>query len=103
MESNGGHVIIADDDPEFLRRYVSALSRGSARAAQAGTPQVTAVRTGPDVVQLVRISPIDLVLAEETMSPMGGLEILDAVKRANPSTLVILLTRRPTVESVIAA
>ena len=105
MFSTGGQVILADGDAKLLKQYSSVLSRPLVVPGHPGSeaPRVLLASTGPEVVQLVRVSPIDIVLAEETMTPMSGLEVLEAVKRASPSTLVILTTRRPTVESAISA
>jgi len=91
----GSHILIADDDPQTLKLFGTILS-------QEGY-QVTTVDRGDAAIEKVRSEVFDLVLADLVMSPVGGLEILEATKRAHPETLVVIVTGRPSVESSVAA
>jgi DNA-binding NtrC family response regulator len=94
-QPQGSHILIADDDPQVLKLFGTILS-------QEGY-QVTTVDRGDAALEKVRSEVFDLVLADLVMPPVGGLEILEATKRAHPETLVVIVTGRPSVESSVAA
>ena len=94
-QTKASHILLADDDPQTLKLFGSILS-------QEGY-QVTTVDRGDAALDKVRSEVFDLVLADLAMAPIGGLEVLEATKRANPETLVVILTGRPSVESSVAA
>ena len=64
------------------------------------------VRTAPDGVaalEALKWSRFDLVISDLKMPRMGGLELLEAMKRVSPSTLTVIMTGFGTVETAIDA
>ncbi len=94
-QSRASHILLADDDPQIRKLFGTIL-------AQEGY-QVTTVERGEAALDKVRSEVFDLVLADLAMTPVGGLEILEATKRASPETLVVIVTGQPSVESSVAA
>ena len=47
---------------------------------------------GAAAVKIVRDNPIDVIVADQRMPGMSGIEVLDQVKRISPNTIRILLT-----------
>jgi DNA-binding NtrC family response regulator len=88
-------ILIADDDPQILRLFGNILSQEGYR--------ITTVERGEAAVEKVRREVFDLVLTDLAMGAVGGLEILEAAKRAHPETLVVIVTGHPSVESSVAA
>jgi DNA-binding NtrC family response regulator len=88
-------ILVADDDPQTLKLFQTILAQEGYR--------VTAVEDGEVALSKVREEIFDVVLADLVMEPVGGLEILEATKRVNPGTLVVIITGNPSVESSVAA
>ena len=95
MNNRTSHILVADDDPQTLKLFQTILAQEGYR--------VTAVENGQAALSKVQEEVFDLVLADLVMKPVGGLEILEATKRAHPGTLVVILTGNPSVESSVAA
>jgi Response regulator containing CheY-like receiver, AAA-type ATPase, and DNA-binding domains len=54
---------------------------------------VSTVANGADAVDLVQQRPFDVVLLDEQMPGMEGLEVLDAIKDERPTLPVVLVTK----------
>lgn len=79
------HILWADDEIDLLRPHILFLeSKGY---------QVSSVTNGADAVERVRRERIDVVLLDEQMPGMGGLEALAAIKRAVPDVPVVIVTK----------
>lgn len=84
--STAGHILWADDEIDLLRSHVLFLEN---RAYQ-----VTRVTNGRDAVEAVaRDDSIDVVLLDEQMPGMGGLETLAAIKQKRSDIPVIMVTK----------
>ncbi len=88
-------LLIVDDD-RTLRDGCESLLR-----AERFDP-VTLGR-GSDALALLRRQRFDVVLVDLYMTPVSGMEILRQALAANPETLVIVMTGRPTVTSSLEA
>jgi CheY-like chemotaxis protein len=79
------HVLWADDEIDMLRPHLLFLSeRGY---------EVVPVGNGEDAIRLVRERKFDLVLLDEFMPGLSGLETLEAIKGSNPNLPVIMITK----------
>ncbi|MBI4956393.1 MAG: response regulator [Myxococcales bacterium] len=64
------------------------------------------VRTAPDgldALRLLAVTPAEVVLTDLKMPRMGGIELLDELRRTAPRTLAIIMTGFGTVETAIHA
>jgi CheY-like chemotaxis protein len=78
-------ILWADDEIELLKPHILFLEeRGYT---------VTPVPTGEDALILVGQEPFDVVLLDEMMPGLGGLETLERIKETHASLPVILITK----------
>jgi two-component system, NtrC family, sensor kinase len=85
-----GRVLVVDDDRyvgEMLRDFLAGLGYAVKNA-----------RTGEDALQLADVFLPEVVLLDITLPAMTGLELLDCLRTAYPSTRVIMLSGHHDVE-----
>jgi DNA-binding NtrC family response regulator len=87
------HVLIVDDEEDFLQSLSPALRRRKMRISTASG--------GTEALEKLEKNSFDVVLLDLKMPGMDGLETLQRIKAANPACEVILLTGLPTVATVI--
>ncbi len=88
-------ILIVEDEPKMLRLLELNLK------AEAHT-----TLAAPDAeagLKLMQKEPVDLVLTDLKLPGMDGLEFLQAVKRSNAATPVIVMTAYGTVETAVEA
>ena len=78
-------ILWVDDEIELLRPHLMFL--------ESKAYSVDSVSNGADAVEQVRGQPIDLVLLDEQMPGMGGLETLEQIKRVAPEVPVVMVTK----------
>lgn len=78
-------ILWADDEIDLLRPHILFLeSKGY---------DVTSVTNGSDAVEKVRGQRYDVVLLDEQMPGMGGLETLSQIKHLSPEVPVVMITK----------
>src|SRR5262249_36495472 len=88
-------VLIADDEPN-LRKVLKALIEKEGC-------DVTLAEDGEQALQILKSSPIDLLVSDLRMPKMDGLTLLDNVKAQFANLLVVLITAHGTVDSAVKA
>jgi DNA-binding NtrC family response regulator len=88
-------ILIVDDHTDSLACYVAILERAGYEVVRA--------ESGAVGDRILRMSAVDVVIADLKMRAVGGLDILRAAKEADPETSVILVTGFPTVETAVEA
>lgn len=78
-------ILWADDEIELLRPHILFLENKGY--------DVTSVSNGADAVERIRGGAYALVLLDEQMPGMGGLEALEAIKRLDPEVPVVMVTK----------
>ncbi|HLJ30146.1 MAG TPA: response regulator [Candidatus Angelobacter sp.] len=88
MTSPDNHICIAiiDDNPGSLEYLSNALARNGVRILAASDPQ--------EGLDLVYANRPGIVLSDVVMPGMSGLEVLNCIKKFDPSTDVILMSAR---------
>jgi DNA-binding response OmpR family regulator len=85
MKKVRGKILWADDEIDMLRSHVLFLEeRGYS---------VTPVTNAEDAISLVRRNRFDIVLLDEMMPGMDGLQSLSAIKETAPSLPVVMITK----------
>ncbi len=74
-----------DDEIDMLRPFVLGL--------EAKGYSVTSATNGPDGLELLRGRDFDLVLLDQVMAGMDGLEVLRRIKDIDPNVLVTMVTK----------
>ena len=80
-----GQLLWVDDEIEQLRAHLLFLEKKGY--------QVTTVSNGPDAIDQCRVKTFDLVLLDEQMPGLSGLETLQKIKELSPATPVVMVTK----------
>ena len=80
-----GQLLWVDDEMELLKAHVIFLEKKGY--------EVTMVSNGPDAVELCRERSFDLVLLDEQMPGLSGLDTLQLIKDLSPATPVVMVTK----------
>ena len=75
----------ADDEIELLNAHIIFL--------QGKGYEVTKVTNGPDAIEACRNEAFDLILLDENMPGLTGLETLSRIKELHPATPVVMVTK----------
>jgi DNA-binding response OmpR family regulator len=74
-----------DDEIDLLRPHLLVV--------QGRGYHVDAVANGDDALELLRLGPYDLVLLDEHMPGLSGLEVFDELRRLDPLVPVVMVTK----------
>lgn len=85
MPSTGKRILWVDDEIDLLKPHLLFLQ-------QRGY-EVDAILNGDDALELVRRNPYDLVLLDEQMPGLSGLELLRELRRENLHARVVMVTK----------
>jgi len=81
---SAGHILVVDDEPSMLKYLQTVLELDSYR--------VTTASNGTEAVEKVQRGNPDLVLLDMVMPGADGLETLQRIREARPSTKVVMLS-----------
>jgi len=84
---SAGHILVVDDEPGMLKYLQTVLELDSYR--------VTTATNGTEALEKVQRCNPDLVLLDVVMPGADGLETLQRIREARPSTKVVMRTRHP--------
>src|SRR5690349_23419738 len=87
--------LVVDDD--------RTLREGCASVLRAEGIHVEVASRGEEAIQMINHSRFDIMLVDVYLEPVSGIDVLKAVMATAPSTLVVLMTGNPSVESSIEA
>ena len=79
------NILWTDDEIDLLKPYVLFLEEKGYR--------VSTAQNGEDALELVRNSDFDLILLDENMPGLSGLETLDRIKDVAPTVPVVMITK----------
>lgn len=82
---NAPRILWADDEIDLLRPHILFLENKGY--------DVTSVSNGADAVEKMRADGYDLVLLDEQMPGMGGLETLAEIKQLSPEVPIVMVTK----------
>jgi two-component system response regulator HydG len=88
-------VLVVDDDQANLSSLATTFERENWKALTASN--------GKEALDLLRQSPVDVVLTDLAMPGIDGLDLLKNLKKLRPETEVILMTAYGTVEKAVEA
>lgn len=89
-----GHVLLVDDDVPNLEVLAAVLDSDYA---------VHQADSGPAALEVVASHPLDVIVADQRMPGMTGVELLEAVSRDHPDIAGIVLTGYTDSDAIIAA
>ena len=82
---NNGLLLWADDEMELLRAHLLFLEKKGY--------EVVTVTNGTDAIEECKKRPFDLVLLDEMMPGLSGLETLQRIKEMTPQVPVVMVTK----------
>jgi two-component system NtrC family response regulator len=88
-------VLVVDDEAPQLELMSGFLARHGFG--------VQTARDGAEALARLQSEPADVVLTDHKMPGLSGLDLLDAARRLNPETAVIVMTAYGTIEDAVAA
>ncbi len=88
-------VLVVDDEAPQLELVSGFLARHGF--------DVQTAENGADALTRLKGEPVDIVLTDQKMPGLSGLDLLDAARRLNPETAVIVMTAYGTIEDAVAA
>jgi two-component system response regulator PilR (NtrC family) len=88
--------ILVVDDEEVMRDVLQTL------LTQAGYG-VTLAENGPDGLSHARRTSFDAAIVDVMLPEMGGLDVLDELKKVDPELIVLMITAYASVETAITA
>ena len=86
-------VMIVDDEEDFLETLVKRLEKRDVK--------VIGAKSGEEALELLRESPVDVVVLDVKMPGMDGIDALKEIKRRHPLVEVVLLTGHASTEVAI--
>jgi CheY-like chemotaxis protein len=85
MSAPRKRLLWVDDEIDLLRPHLLVV--------QGRGYHIDAVANGDDALELLRLSPYDLVLLDEHMPGRSGLEVFDELRRLDPLVPVVMVTK----------
>ena len=82
---SNGLLLWVDDEIELLKAHIIFLEKKGY--------EVVTVSNGPDAIDQCRQQTFDLVLLDEQMPGLSGLETLQQIKESQPATPVVMVTK----------
>jgi DNA-binding NtrC family response regulator len=64
---------------------------------------ITVVENGAKALDVLKSTPVDLVLTDLRMPDMDGMELTAELRRSHPDIPVVIMTGYPSVESAVSA
>jgi DNA-binding NtrC family response regulator len=94
-DGNGTTVLIVEDDTSLRDSCATVLRQDGY--------EVTTVGRGDDAVEMVQRTRFDIVLLDINIPRVTGTEVLQQTMAASPTTLVVMMTGSPNIESSVEA
>jgi DNA-binding NtrC family response regulator len=88
-------ILVVDDEPTQLELVGGFLRRQGFEVAEAASGRAAVAR--------FKQEPFDLVLTDQRMPDLSGLDVLEAVRAASPDTAVVIMTAYGTIETAVSA
>ncbi len=82
---NKGKILWIDDEIDLLRSHILFLTEKGY--------QIDTVTNGEDALEMIAQTRYDLILLDEMMTGMGGLETLSLIKEIDPAVPVVMITK----------
>jgi DNA-binding NtrC family response regulator len=88
-------ILVIDDEPTQLELVGGFLRKQGFEVAEAASGRAAVAR--------FKQEPFDLVLTDQRMPDLSGLDVLEAVRAASPETAVVIMTAYGTIETAVSA
>src|SRR5437763_4900320 len=93
--SNPFHILIADDERSIRLMLETGLTLNGFR--------VTSVRNGREALAAANTEKFDAILSDIYIPDLGGLELVDALRAADPNLPIVLMTAQGSLQVAVDA
>lgn len=94
-KSSRGKVLIVDDDPHMQQAIAACLNRGNY--------QLAVVPNGLAAIEQLEHESFDLIISDQQMPQMSGLELLAALQKRGVETPLVMITAYGTITQAVEA
>ncbi|MDX2283751.1 MAG: histidine kinase [Bacteroidia bacterium] len=94
MENFQAHILYVDDEQENLNAFRSSFRRSY---------EVHTARSGQEALDLLDREPIGLVISDQRMPGMTGVDLFEAIQATHPDPVRIILTGFSDVQAIVNA
>ncbi len=88
-------VLLVDDEPNVIKSITRILHEEPC--------EIITANSGRQALELMATTPVDVIVSDERMPGMSGVELLSAVSRIYPETVRIILTGHANTQLVFQA
>ena len=85
MTQNNGYILWVDDEIELLKAHIIFLQKKGY--------DVSTVSNGADAIEECKQRTFDLIMLDEMMPGLTGLDTLQRIKEIQPQTPVVMVTK----------
>src|SRR3954451_19468460 len=89
------HILIADDERSIRLMLETGLTLNGFK--------VTSVRNGREALEATHAEKFDAILSDIYMPDLGGLELVDALRAADPNLPIVLMTAQGSLQVAVEA
>ena len=86
-------VMLVDDEEDFILTLAKRLEKRNLRVLKA--------ESGEAALAMLHQEPVDVVVLDVRMPSMDGLQVLKAIKAADPQIEVVMLTGHASIEAAV--
>ena len=87
------HILVADDELSMRELLEYLLTKEGYR--------VSCAENGRRAISMIETTPFDLLICDIRLGDISGLEVLKAIKKINPQTVVIMISAFTTTETAV--
>ncbi|MBN1756774.1 MAG: response regulator [Chitinispirillaceae bacterium] len=91
-------ILCVDDDPVILRLFERSLAK-----IDLPDYHYLSTSTGNEAVTIATTTPVDLVLLDNILPDIRGLEVLEKIKAVRPGIEILMITGHASVADAVAA
>ena len=91
-------ILCVDDDPVILRLFERSLAK-----IDMPDYHYLSTSTGSEAVTIATTTPVDLVLLDNILPDIRGIEVLERIKAVKPETEILMITGHASVADAVAA
>jgi sigma-B regulation protein RsbU (phosphoserine phosphatase) len=95
LDIDYSHILMVDDDPNVIKLLSGFLKNENF--------DVTGVENGDAALETIKDESYDLVISDLNLPDINGIDILEAAKRKNKHTQVLILTGYGSIDSAVRA
>ncbi len=91
-------ILCVDDDPVILQLFERSLAK-----IELPEYEYLSAANGNDAIAIVSRTPVDLILLDNVLPDITGIEVLEKIKPVHPATEVLMITGHASIADAVKA